>query len=108
MYAQLEDWNAARGALVCNLDVLVYFTRHVCADCTHKNRRLLWPKTYVLAWCLNSEKKTQKKSSETQGRTRVTPCTPKIDARDGVGQVVTKRVRGARLDSVEDASEIKA
>ncbi|KAJ7867288.1 hypothetical protein B0H13DRAFT_2004478, partial [Mycena leptocephala] len=30
------------------------------------------------------------------GRTCVTPCTPKIDARDGV---VTKRVRGARLGS---------
>ncbi len=66
-YAQLEDWNTVCGALVCNLDVLVYFTSHVCADCTHKNRRLLWPKMYVLAWCLNSEKTTQKKEQRDSG-----------------------------------------
>jgi hypothetical protein len=50
-----EDQSAAPGASVCNQDVLVYCTCHVCADYTQIS---YWPRTYMLVWSVNSEKST--------------------------------------------------
>jgi hypothetical protein len=47
----------------------------------------------------NQPKEAKNKSSVIQEHTCVTACAPEIDARDGVGEVVTKRVRGAELCS---------